>query len=468
MTPTSKTPDLKFKERTLKRVISFMWLATGVGLVLTVQSNDLTLLLSNGGTFVVCMLAGWIVHAKNNLVLAVWLIILDLVFIEGIILIIPEGINSYLVFGLDILSIVFAIFLLPTFRAAWIVYVGCFVQIGIIPYLFMGKTLSELPLIGYFLLLGLVIGGLQFFKTESNERLIANNQLTIELTEKLTLIEKLNKDVNERLIANDQLTIELSEKLAVIEKLNKAAQEQLHLVVTIVGALSHDFNVPFQTVSSMLTTFLLRYGKTIESSLETSKKPGIYKVLNDTIVSTVAALDGLMNMTKALLIFARMEAGLEVSLEVEEVLVKAVYADSLEWTKGSDTTLIASSEVESIVVPKAMYLTIIMNLVQNAAKYTKSGGEVRINIAKNQQTQKLILSVSDTGIGIAEENLSKIFDKYFRVDSNSQKGLGIGLATVSHLVERMKGTVQVISKLGEGSTFIVSTPLISLDSVDED
>ncbi len=104
---------------------------------------------------------------------------------------------------------------------------------------------------------------------------------------------------------------------------------------------------------------------------------------------------------------------------------------------------------------------IIRNLLSNAIKYTHPGGKIKLSIKKGVEGQ-LQLIVHDTGVGISEEDLEKIFDRYYQVkDSlyNKAESTGIGLAYLKELLSFLGGSIQAQSKLGEGATFIVNLPI---------
>ena len=102
---------------------------------------------------------------------------------------------------------------------------------------------------------------------------------------------------------------------------------------------------------------------------------------------------------------------------------------------------------------------LVLNLVENAIKYNQPGGSVRVSVYGTATNAYFL--VSDTGIGIAEEHLPRLFERFYRVDkgrSRSMGGTGLGLAIVKHIAVSMGGTVEVHSKLGEGSEFSVTLP----------
>lgn len=114
---------------------------------------------------------------------------------------------------------------------------------------------------------------------------------------------------------------------------------------------------------------------------------------------------------------------------------------------------------EEVYIDVEMWEKIVLNLVSNAFKYSKQG---RIDIEVKKSEGQVHFSVSDTGVGIPEDQLDKIFDRFHRVENiqgRSQEGTGIGLAMVKELVRLHQGTIQVKSKPGKGSCFTVSIPL---------
>jgi len=102
----------------------------------------------------------------------------------------------------------------------------------------------------------------------------------------------------------------------------------------------------------------------------------------------------------------------------------------------------------------------VLNLLDNAIKYTHRGG--RIDVRVGTRNGKAVLEVSDNGPGIPEESLLLVFERFYRVDkarSRELGGAGLGLSIVKSIVTAHRGRVEVHSKEGEGSRFIVELPL---------
>ncbi len=96
---------------------------------------------------------------------------------------------------------------------------------------------------------------------------------------------------------------------------------------------------------------------------------------------------------------------------------------------------------------------IVINLLSNAFKYTQEFGKIKFTVQENQH--EVLLKVEDTGVGIAEDQLDFIFDRFYQIDNSQKKGSGIGLALTKELVDLHKGSIEVSSKLKEGTTFTV-------------
>lgn len=117
---------------------------------------------------------------------------------------------------------------------------------------------------------------------------------------------------------------------------------------------------------------------------------------------------------------------------------------------------------DQVRVDKDMMSQVIVNLLSNAVKYTPAGGTVRIETQVDESACLVRVSVSDTGYGIPEEEVGRVFDKFYRVKAHEKhaKGSGLGLNLVKQIVEKVhNGRVFVRSKVGEGSTFGFELPL---------
>ena len=122
---------------------------------------------------------------------------------------------------------------------------------------------------------------------------------------------------------------------------------------------------------------------------------------------------------------------------------------------------------DQVYVDRDMMSQVIINLLSNAVKYTQSGGTVRIATEVDEGASLARVIVTDTGVGIPEDEIEHVFDKFYRVGANKKQanGTGLGLNLVKQMVETVHdGRVFVTSKVGEGSTFGFELPLATRQS----
>ena len=174
----------------------------------------------------------------------------------------------------------------------------------------------------------------------------------------------------------------------------------------------------------------------------------------------------LLQMVNNILEMARVEAGRnELSVEPFDMmdligLVERSIGFLAEQRNISLTTVV-HQDVPIITADWEKIRRIVENLASNAIKFTRKGGSVSIEVSYHEETERLSIAVSDTGIGIKEEDLSLIFERFTQSDKSSYRrygGSGLGLAVVKELAEMHGGTVEVRSVYKQGSTFTVWIP----------
>ena len=105
---------------------------------------------------------------------------------------------------------------------------------------------------------------------------------------------------------------------------------------------------------------------------------------------------------------------------------------------------------------------LVGNLISNAVKYNRQGGQVWITVKEDKEKKEAVIQVKDNGMGIPEESLPRIFERFYRVEKGRSKkagGTGLGLSIVKHIVTYYKGTIEVKSQIDYGTTFLVRLPL---------
>ena len=175
----------------------------------------------------------------------------------------------------------------------------------------------------------------------------------------------------------------------------------------------------------------------------------------------------LISLINNILDISRIESGKmeieEGKYELRQLLDEVMLiAEKQAEQKSLKMNLIFDKTLPAYLIGDVIHIKqILLNLINNAVKYTKEG-QIDIKVSKNEEETKLIFEVKDTGIGIKEENLPVLFDAFMRVDSKKNKkikGTGLGLAIAKQLAEQMDGMIWVESVYGKGSSFFVQLPM---------
>ncbi len=219
-----------------------------------------------------------------------------------------------------------------------------------------------------------------------------------------------------------------------------------------VATVSHDLRAPL--------TFIRGYATMLMMVGELNDKQHDYldRILQG-IEQMSALIDDLLNLR-------RIEAGVGIEQEpcrLGVVLVKAVDTMRARATaKGITLRLEPTEGSPTVVGDQTLLRQAIGNLVDNAIKYTPAGGQVSVGMEIKPVENEVVLHVTDTGIGIAQEDQLRLFEKFYRIkrrETGNIPGTGLGLALVKSIVGRHEGRVWVESKLNQGTTFYVALPL---------
>jgi len=247
-----------------------------------------------------------------------------------------------------------------------------------------------------------------------------------------------------------RLRSELEQNQRELEESNRKLKELDQIKGRFFANISHELRTPLTLLIAPLESLLHRFNLDAESKsmLATMHANGmrLLKLIND------------------LLDLVRLESG-RLELRTEPV-------DLAEFLKGlasaarqvaDDKRLKLETHVDPalgvLLMDRDKLEKIVLNLVFNALKFTPSGGRVELRAEK--QNECCVLTVTDTGMGISEQNLAHIFDRFWQADGSSRRkfqGVGIGLALVKELVEIQGGRVTVQSTEGKGTTFTITLP----------
>jgi signal transduction histidine kinase/CheY-like chemotaxis protein len=277
-----------------------------------------------------------------------------------------------------------------------------------------------------------------------NQELLRSMAELRKREEELTQLNRELEDTNRGVVA---LYAELDEKADSLQKANE-------LKTRFLSNMSHEFRTPLNSILSLSRMLLARMDGDL--TLEQEKQ----------LTFIQKGASGLSELVNDLLDLAKVEAGkIEVrpsSFEVSDLFATLRGMLRPLLVQGSSVALIVEEPdgIGQIYSDEGKIAQILRNFISNALKFTEQG-EVRVTALQRGHT--VSFSVSDTGIGIAPADQERIFEDFVQIESSLQKqvkGTGLGLPLSRKLTELLGGSISVTSKLGEGSTFTASIPII--------
>jgi signal transduction histidine kinase len=247
----------------------------------------------------------------------------------------------------------------------------------------------------------------------------------------------------ELLVANEKLSATVSE-----------LEEATRLKEDLLANVSHELRTPLTLIKVAAATL-----SRTERDLPLAKRAQMHARID-------AGIERLIRMVEDLLAYSRLEAGrLKLNLEESDLgaLVEQTVAAlvPLATPRGVRVECKVHGDLPLIQVDRARVTQIVINLVENAIKFTPAGGRIRVSVRESAGGH-LVLEVDDTGEGIAPDHLPKVFERFYQVDRTMRRhhgGTGLGLAVVRSLAELHGGSVSVQSHVGQGTVFWVRLPL---------
>ena len=228
--------------------------------------------------------------------------------------------------------------------------------------------------------------------------------------------------------------------------------------------ISHDLRSPVNSILSVLQCLKYLNG---DNSKEIKEKTNEYrKIIKRNSLKIIKLIDNLIDTTKL--------EGENYKLNktnIDIVNVVESIVDSIEiYANQKNINIIFDTNVEEFIINADLEAIdrIVMNLLSNAIKFSPLNETIEVTL--NAEKDKVKISVKDNGMGIAEEEQKKIFNRFEQATNSKRiegKGSGIGLDLVSYLVKAHGGNIELNSKLNEGSEFIVTLPVGKLNIIEE-
>jgi two-component system phosphate regulon sensor histidine kinase PhoR len=219
-----------------------------------------------------------------------------------------------------------------------------------------------------------------------------------------------------------------------------------------VANVSHELRTPLTSIRGFAETLL-------DGAIDEPKLARQFLEIMNTETERLSRLiDELLNLSK---IEDRKTVPSLQLLKIEDLIQRTVaILKSRAQEKNIEISISLPDNLPQVPGDPDMLSQVLINLIDNSVSYTQPGGKIQIHAAAWEDELKV--DVQDNGIGIPPESLSRVFERFYRVDkarSREQGGTGLGLSIVKHIIDAHHGSVQVESKVGVGSTFSFVLPL---------
>ena len=245
---------------------------------------------------------------------------------------------------------------------------------------------------------------------------------------------------------------ELEHRQQQIEQQNLELIEAARLKSQFLATMSHELRTPMNAVIGFAQVLLRQRS----APLSQQQADMVERILNNG-KNLLALIDDILDLSK--IEAGRLELQLEEFSLTQLVLTTIAELRSLAEQRQLPLKVYTDLQNPKVINDRTRLRQVLVNLLSNAIKFTDTGSvEVRVS---DLSASQIVVFVKDTGIGIAESNVERIFEEFRQVDqtlSKKYQGTGLGLAITKSLVGMMKGTITVESKLGQGSTFRVELP----------
>lgn len=271
--------------------------------------------------------------------------------------------------------------------------------------------------------------------------------------------QHLEELVEERTAKLEETLKDLEKEVAERKKAEGLIKEQNERLKELDRMKSEFLSTAAHELRTLLTSILGFSEILLKRKLDEEKKNKFLKIINEESVSLSSLINDLLDLS-------RIESGIgfkikKVPSEIKEVILENVDFFRAQTDKHTFKVNLPHDLVK-IEADKNKINQVMENLISNAVKFSPQGGEITVSIEQSEEKAKI--SITDTGIGIPEKDLSHVFEKFYRAENASSEaigGTGLGLAIVKYIVESHAGKIWVESKLGKGSTFSFTLPIKS-------
>jgi signal transduction histidine kinase len=329
--------------------------------------------------------------------------------------------------------------------AIWWRRVGCIISISFAIFLLTSIGISNCDIqwsdilrSSMFIIVGITVSQVMRHNREMIVKLIEQQKLE-EAVNELNAKNRAMDSLNSYLITNKKNIENEAEQLRILN----ATKEKLFSII------AHDLRSPFNTILGLLDLLQKNFNNYDKEKIKT-----YIEKINVSANTTYAFIENLLEWAKTQTV--------NNSVNIELIYVNEVINDVIILLKpianAKNIELKYNQTVFAIWADKNMLATLIRNLLNNAIKFSYPESEIIIMAKTDEFTADII--ITDSGIGMDEDTISKLFsiDTHTIIGTSNEKGSGLGLLICNEIIQKHKGSIEVKSEKGKGSTFIIHLP----------
>jgi signal transduction histidine kinase len=267
----------------------------------------------------------------------------------------------------------------------------------------------------------------------------------------------------DRVFRERNLIEDLTQKSLELERANEELKRLDKVKSTFIASISHELRTPLTVIKEFISLMLEGHAGSL-----TEDQRDYLGIANKNILR-------LTNLIETLLDFSRIESGKGLKLKFEPILLSEVVEDaSMTLSQQLEEKRITlenriDPDIPLVLIDRNRIVEVFINLINNGIKFTPPGGKITIDSrGLTEKRDYLKVVVTDTGVGIAPEDLPKVFDRFYqgqRTQTGIIMGTGLGLAITKEIIEGHGGEVQAESKFGSGTSFLFTIPVFGVNTI---
>lgn len=290
-----------------------------------------------------------------------------------------------------------------------------------------------------FFTVGVVLVFLVIMEKKNNKRMGQLTEYLMKVQDRLELPEM-------QTVGEDQFGIlqsEIYKLVALLKEQSSAAIKEKEYLAKMLSDISHQIKTPMTSITIM--TDLLK-----NPELSEEKRLEFVSKIDSQVSRTTWLVRNLLTLSELEADVLKLK---KESVNVYGMLKKIVDSFGIIVELKEVRMVMESRENIFVLCDERWTMEAISNIVKNCIEHTDPGGCIRIGVEQNNISTKI--TVKDSGKGIAKEHLPHIFNRFYKVDTNSKNSVGIGLAISKQVILLQNGTIDVESQLGEGTRFLI-------------